>query len=1479
MPLFSRLASLVLLSACLIFGQVVVTIAGRNTVPPADGTPATMVPFDAKQLAFDSKGRLLVPDSDGHVVYRFTLGRGSEVIAGNGFPGFSGDGGLATRASMNTPSGVCEGPDGSIYITEYGAHRVRKVDPQGVITTIAGRGQGGYSGDGGRAVNALIERPTAITTNAVGEVFFADSANNIVRKIDLNGIITTVAGMPNPGDHPFSGENVPATRAQMRWPEGVAFDNAGNLYISDRFFNIIRKVDTKGIITTFAGSPDKPGFIDDVPASQALLYWPQQIANDTRGGLVFADNQTNRIRAIDQLGRIKTIAGTGLPEQTPDGRSALQTGVPYPEAVAVNSSGQIVYADERRVRTIRTDGRIQTVAGTGGTVIPPDGVPSYAADLRFPLSVAVDNQNRLLIADSRANVVLRADPANGYQITRIAGTGEKTFSGDGGPAVRAALNEPIGLHVLPDNSILIADKENFRIRKIDPKGVITTIAGNGSLGLSQSGSPALQSPLNFPTDVAADTNGDVYVSDSSNHIIVKIDSRGTLTWVAGTGQAGYNGDGPATRAQLNFPREIAFDSKRNLIFADDFNGRVRRLTPSGGLETIAGNGQFGSDGDGGPGPQASFKTPWGVAVDSRDNIYIAESNGDVIRMLSAQGVMSRVAGSGERGASGDGGPALAASFTNPAGMALDAAGNLFVAEQLNNRVRAILASPPGFTTSFDTSGPIELRTRAGKASPAKQVEIIGDVVGLSYQASTSASWLQVSPTDGGLPVDLNVRGNAEDLGPGEYTARLNLYVPEANEPQRGVDVKLIVETGEPAKVATDPGNLTFGLIQGGASRNKRLTVSNAGTGRLSFTATATSEQGWLTIDTSSGQASAANPQVILATANPGQLAVGTYAGEIRVMDDQGNSVGTPVTMTISAPSSILTLSQAGVSFRSGRNGGDPLPQKIAIFNAGSGSMSWTASATTLSGRTGWLRISDTAGVVEKPLQDYSVLEISADTTGLIEGDYFGRVDVNAPGNPPETISVLLRVLAAGAAPPPSISQSALIFVGAPGVPPGSKELIIGNRGSTPLTYSSSRSALTEEGVEWFVHGPEGAVIQPNTPQKVIVNPKLDDLSPGIQRGSLSFYFEDGSIQNVRVIGIVAPSSAALTDELSQQAGCNSLEMEVESSGGRIQARLGEPVRLAVTMYNNCGTALTTQTPSVQAIANFTNGDSQVDLRYESPGLWSSNWQPRGNSAQNTTVTLTGRLGSSFRQRDIAVEITEASPLPIVEEGAVLNAASFESASRVSPGALISIFGSQLSDTTSVVNTVPLPTLLEGTEVYVAGVATPLLFANNGQINAQIPFNLPLNRQVQLLVKRGNALSVEERLTIAPTQPAIFTINQQGYGQGAIVDGLTFQLNSSGAPARVGSVLTAFCTGLGLVDPPSPEGQVAPDSPLSVTVNPVEVTVDGIAAQVLYSGLAPRFAGLYQINFTVPPGVLPGDSVPIQVRTAGLTSPPVTIVVR
>jgi hypothetical protein len=333
-------------------------------------------------------------------------------------------------------------------------------------------------------------------------------------------------------------------------------------------------------------------------------------------------------------------------------------------------------------------GIISTVAGTGTSGFSGDGGPATAARLSAPRTMAADAAGNIYIVDTQNHRVRRVGTSG--VIATIAGTGTSGYSGDGGPATSAQLNNPHGIAVDGAGNVYVADSPNQRIRKIDTSGRITTVAGTGTSGYNGDGIAATSARLNYPKGVEIGPDGLLYIADANNDRIRRIDASGIIATVAGTGSAGFSGDGgAATSAQLNTPRNVTFDGTGNLYIADDLNCRVRRVDGAGRIATVAGSATCGYGGDGGPATSARLGRARDVAVDPAGNLYIADEENHRIRRVTPAGTMTTFAGTGTSGFSGDGGPADAARIAGPRGVAVDFSGRVLIGDTGNHRIRRV----------------------------------------------------------------------------------------------------------------------------------------------------------------------------------------------------------------------------------------------------------------------------------------------------------------------------------------------------------------------------------------------------------------------------------------------------------------------------------------------------------------------------------------------------------------------------------------------------------------------------------------------------------------------------------------------------------------------------------------------------------------------------------------------------------------------
>lgn len=644
----------------------------------------------------------------------------------------------ALKSSMGAPTGMAMDGAGNFYVADASSNRIFKVSSGGIVTVVAGNGaRGGVSGgDGGPAIAASLTFPTGVAVDGSGNIFIADRTYCRIRKVTAStGVISTVAGTGLCGP---SSDGGPATTTTLNDPSGVAVDRFGNIFIADTFNCEVREVSaSNGVISAAAGTGGCGYSGDGGPATSAKLGQPDGLVFNSAGDILIADAGNCTIRKVSSgSGVISTLAGTGGCGYSGDGGLASSAMVNGPSGLAVDPSGNIFIGDTVNclVREVSaSSGHISTVAGNFslGCGYSGDGTSATSAQLNQPYGVFVDGLGDIFIADNHNSVVRKVSGSSG-NISTFAGVavpdpkhvgqliGLVAYSGDSYLATDAELGflnvTPYGSGMASDGSgnIFIADTANHAVRKVSAStGIMTTLAGNGLIGYSGDGGPAVSAQLFYPRDVAVDGSGNIFIMDSGNCVVRKItESTGVISTVAGTPPdssghyfCGFSGDGgPATSAQL-YPIDlmttaggVAVDSSGNIFIADTGNGVIREVFASTGIiTTVAGvaNSIFIGGGDGGPATSATLFAPYGVAVDASGNFYIADTKEFAIReVMAVNGNIYTVAGNIALGIgfSGDGGPAGSAQLGYTFGVFLDPAGNLFIPDPGNCVIRKVSAS-------------------------------------------------------------------------------------------------------------------------------------------------------------------------------------------------------------------------------------------------------------------------------------------------------------------------------------------------------------------------------------------------------------------------------------------------------------------------------------------------------------------------------------------------------------------------------------------------------------------------------------------------------------------------------------------------------------------------------------------------------------------------------------------------------------------
>jgi sugar lactone lactonase YvrE len=668
----------------------IVTVAGTGELGDAQDGPALEMRLNhPTHVFFDHQGRLLIAAWHNSKVKRIDLATGLCVnVAGTGARAFGGDGEQANLARLDLPSSAVVDSLGNIIISDQANFRLRRVDGTGIITTHCGTGIAGYTGDDGIASLATLRSPVGQSAPPAGRIdidgqdriYIADTGNHVIRRIDADGMIRTIAGTGVAG---YSGDGGPATSAQLNTPSDVAVDQEGRIYIADTKNNVIRRIEANGTIRTVAGTGVQGYSGDGGLAVNAKLNRPYGVAVGPTGEVVIADTHNHRLRILTyepvpggggeeeepieiipctgEVGSICTYAGTGVAAFNGDGRDRTKSHLYWPFDMEFTPSGRIYVLDwnNHRVRQIMPDATFQTVVGTDFVGDgPPDlsdltapGAPGVTVDLNHPTDIQEFPGGDILIMAWHNHKIRVLDPDTGLvQVLSGAGAGFV----DGVQAKDARVNQPPRGVLDPNGNLFFIDQRNQRIRLIRSfaaqrsAAMVSTVAGVGPPPGYNGDGPALTTQFNFPTGtnpeptggLALAPNGDVYFSDTLNHRIRRLRfagpdfTDGAIVTIAGTGTAGYSGDGTASTAQINYPQDLEIGPDGKLYLADTNNHRIRRIDLSNDtIETVVGTGAEGYSGDGGPAIDATLNRPFGIAFDLFGNLYVSDTFNSRIRKV------------------------------------------------------------------------------------------------------------------------------------------------------------------------------------------------------------------------------------------------------------------------------------------------------------------------------------------------------------------------------------------------------------------------------------------------------------------------------------------------------------------------------------------------------------------------------------------------------------------------------------------------------------------------------------------------------------------------------------------------------------------------------------------------------------------------------------------------------------------------------
>ena len=950
---------LLLLAALLVslpaLSQDIITTAiggGPNNIPALDANL-----YNPYGVAVDSSGNYYIAAFNQHRVFKVSTSGTLTVVAGSGAQGYTGDGvtGGAPQASLYHPFSVAVDSTGNVYIADQYNCVVRKVDTSSTITTIAGIGNScGFSGDGGKGTAAQLNYPAGVGLDSSGNLFIGDTNNCVVRKVVLSSnTITTYAGDHTCG---YSGDGGTATAAELYLTAGVAADSSGNLFIADYGNCVIREVTkSSGKISTVAGNHTCGYSGDGAAAVNAEM---NQVFGVAVSGttVTIADYYNQRIRQFTVGGNINTVAGNGVAcgsGTCGEGGSALSASLDYPVGVAETSGGTIYIGNNNYycVDSFTVSGNLNRVAGNHSYNLETllTGTAANGVELNYPFGIAISAAGNTYITDSH-NFMVREDVKSTGLVNFFAGDGTEGYSGDGGAATSAELNYNYGVAVDSSNNVYVADTSNCLVRKVSTAGTITTFAGlvvsnSPRCGFTGDGGSATSAEMYYPYGVAVDSKNNLYIVDEAEEVLRKVSS-GTITTIAGIGGIqGYSGDGGlATNALLYAPQAVAVDPAGNVFIADTNNCRVREINAvTGVINTVAGTGFCGFTGDG-LAVANGVEYPQGVAVDANDNLFISDYS-DRVRWVSPNGIMTTIAGTGAAGYGGDGGLGTAAILYEPTGVALDSSGDVLVSDYNNGRVRSISAFAAVGTNTASLSFGL---TGVGQTSSPQTIIVSahGPVTISNIAASTNFSEADNCPSTmaNGTTCTMYVYFAPTASGSliGNVTINNNGYFSQVNT------VNL---SGLGSSMQLSGAPLAFGnqLVKT-TSAAKSVTVTNTGTAAITMGAiTMTDSTDYtLTVNTcpASGKTLAAGASCTLTvTFNP--TSTGSKRGTIVINDSDPS---TPQLVGLSGTgTSNVSLSLTSVTFATTAVGTTSSATKITLTNNTGVSITLSNPAITVTG--------------------------------------------------------------------------------------------------------------------------------------------------------------------------------------------------------------------------------------------------------------------------------------------------------------------------------------------------------------------------------------------------------------------------------------------------------------------------------------------------------------------------------------------------
>jgi uncharacterized protein (TIGR03437 family) len=787
----------------------------------------------------------------------------------------------------------------------------------------------------------------------------------------------------------------------------------------------------------------------------------------------------------------------------------------------------------------------------------------------------------------------------------------------------------------------------------------------------------------------------------------------------------------------------------------------------------------------------------------------------------------------------------------------------------------------------------------GSQPPGAQTISVFATVSSPFTAAGSGGFLQVSPISGQTPGVLNVSVNAAGMAPGDYSGTVTVTgAAGTNTSPVSVGVKLTVVASTPPQLSVSSTAVSGATVQNGGAASQQVSVQNTGSGSVAYSAQVVGAP-WLSLLNSSGSVAGGASAVIGLVFNPAGLAAGTYTGSVQITGN-GQNLSVDVSLAVSSLGQSILLSQSDLEFTAVQNGPVPGPQNFAVLNLGAGTMNWSATAGVLGGGPVWFQASPANGSSQAGAAIPAPVTVSVNQAGLAPADYFGYVAITAGGaaNSPQQTTVHLKVLPPGQSPAPQALPSGAIFSAvAAGPSPAAQTIVLSNLGAGAVSFTTTVS--TEQG-DWLSRTPSSGSVNSGATTSISIQANPSGLAAGIYRGALRVAFSDpnNTVREVTALLVIAPqsptSSSFSGDSITSSeprdasSGCSDTDLAIAPVGdvrSNTTLTAGQGATMQFLVKDCSGSTVDRDAAQI----SFNNQDQPVTLSSRGNGMWEGTWTP---SNKQPTV-LVSPAASSIKNgklrvstpADFTVRVAGSTNGLQARITGIFNGASYAGTGEISPGSWTAIFGDQIADSKQIFDGTPFPQSLQGTQVTLGGQPLPIYFVNETQVNALIPSALNPNTRFQLqIVRHSNTPSVPVDVTVADLQPGLYSLAQNGQGQGAVLLANTGTIAgpttlSNARPVKRGDFIQIYGTGLGPVTNTPADGTPALASPLSLMKLTPQVSIGGAQATVVFAGLAPGNVGLYQINAEVPASASTGDAVPLSVSVGNAVSNVVTIAVQ